>query len=130
MRIVFILMAHLLSRLIHLMGTGGAKAVLAESLLLKHQLLVLKRKRLRAPRLTPGEGLLLGLGACFLHPRRLRRMAIILSPATLLRFHRGLRDFKYRLLYLSHPQRKPGPQGPSPELIQLISEFKQRNPGF
>jgi hypothetical protein len=82
MRIAFILMAHVLSRLIHLMETGGAKFVLAENLLLKHQLLVLKRKRLRAPRLTPGDRLLLGLGACFLHPRRPRRMAIIPSPAT------------------------------------------------
>ena len=98
MRIIFLLLAHLLSRLIQLMGTGGAKAVLAENLLLKHQLLVLKRKSPRAPRLMPVDRLLLGLGVCFLHPRRLRRTAILLRPSTLLRFHRALRNFKYRVL--------------------------------
>jgi putative transposase len=130
MRIIFLLLAHLLSRLIQLMGTGGAKAIVAENLLLKQQLLVLKRKSPRAPRLTPADRLLLGLGVCFLHPRRLRRTAILLRPATLLRFHRALRDFKYRLIYSSHPQGKPGPHGPNPELIRLICEFKQRNRRF
>jgi hypothetical protein len=49
----------------------------------------------------------LGFGASFLNPRRLLRTAIILRPATLLRFHRRLRDFKYQLLYSSQPKRKP-----------------------
>ena len=72
----------------------------------------------------------MGFGSSFLNPRRLLRTAIILRPATLLRFHRGLRDLKYRLLYSSHPERKPGPKGPEAELIKLICEFKERNPGF
>jgi hypothetical protein len=29
------------------------------------------------------------------------RTAIVLKPATLLRFHRGFKDFKYRFLYSS-----------------------------
>ena len=130
MRAILILLVHLLSRGVKLLGTGGARAVLAENLLLKHQLLVLRRSRQRAPRFSPADRLLLGFGSSFLNPRRLLRTAIILRPATLLRFHRGLRDLKYRLLYSSHPERKPGPKGPEAELIKLICEFKERNPGF
>jgi len=39
-----------------------------------------------------------------------------------------LREFKYGLLYSSDPKRKPGPKGPSAELIQAICELKRRNP--
>jgi putative transposase len=130
MRAILILLVHLLSRVISLLGTGGARALLAENLLLKHQLLVLRRNGRRAPSLRSTDRLLFGFCSSFLNPRRLLRTAIILRPATLLRFHQGLRDLKYRLLYSSHPKRKPGPKGPSEELIQLICEFKRRNPRF
>ena len=33
-------------------------------------------------------------------------------------------------LLSSHPQRQPGPKGPTPELIRAICEFKRRNPRF
>ena len=72
----------------------------------------------------------MGFGSLFVKPSRLLRTAIILRPASLLRFHRGLRDLKYRLLSSSHPQGKPGPKGPDPELIRLICDFKRRNPRF
>jgi putative transposase len=72
----------------------------------------------------------LGFLSRFLDPRRLVRVAVILKPATLLRFHRGLRDLKYRYLFSTNPKRKPGPKGPAPELIQAICEFKRRNPRF
>jgi transposase InsO family protein len=62
--------------------------------------------------------------------RRLIRTAIILKPATLLRFHRAFKDFKYRFLYSSSPKKKPGPKGPAPELIRAICELKRRNPRF
>jgi len=58
------------------------------------------------------------------------RAAIILKPATLLRFHRGLKDFKYRFLYSSRPKKKPGPKGPSAQLLRAICELKRRNPRF
>ena len=130
MRAVLILLVHLLTRGLKLLGASGARAVLAENLLLKHQLLVLRRNRRRAPNFTPADRLLLGLASSFLHPRRLLRNAVLLRPATLLRFHRALRDLKYRLRYSSRPRRQPGPKGPDQELIQLICEFKQRNPRF
>lgn len=128
MRAILLLLVHLLSRMARLLGTRGARAVLAENLLLKHQLLVLRRSRRRAPRFSPADRLFLGFGSSFLNPHRLLRTAIILRPTTLLRFHRGLRDLKYRFLYSSHPRRKSGPKGPDADLVKLICELKQRNP--
>jgi transposase InsO family protein len=130
MKEVVVLLMHLLARVAMLLGTRGTRAVLAESLLLKQQLMVLQRSRHRAPNLRPADRVLFGLFSRFLDSRRLLRAAIILKPTTLLRFHRRLRDLKYRFLYSSNPKRKPGPKGPAPELIQAICELKRRNPRF
>jgi hypothetical protein len=112
MKNAIVLLVHLLAGLAILLGPDGTRAVLAENILLKQQLLVLQRSRRRAPNLRTAERLLFGFCAQFLSPRRLIRTAIILKPATLLRFHRGFKDFKYRLLYSSSPKTKPGPKGP------------------
>src|SRR5450756_825648 len=130
MKNAIVMLVHLLAALAVLLGTGGTRAVLAESLLLKQQLLVLQRSRRRAPNLRPADRLLFGFCSRFLSPRRRIRTAIILKPATLLRFHRGFKDFKYRFLYSSSPKKTPGPNGPAPELIQAICEVKRRNPRF
>ena len=66
----------------------------------------------------------------FLDPRRIQRAAVILRPSTLLKFHDLLKKRKYRLLCSSSKHGKPGPKGPSPELIQAIVELKRRNPRF
>ncbi|MHB8623499.1 MAG: hypothetical protein ACYC9J_14230 [Sulfuricaulis sp.] len=49
MKELFILIAHLLTTLVKLAQPGGARAVVAESLVLKHQLLILQRTRKRVP---------------------------------------------------------------------------------
>jgi hypothetical protein len=46
-----VLFLHLLATVARLAGPGGARAVVAESLLVKQQLLILNRSRKRAPRL-------------------------------------------------------------------------------
>jgi hypothetical protein len=53
-------------------------------------------------------------------------------PATLLKFHQDLVQRKYRRLFSSSPspRRKPGPKGPSAELIAAIVALKGRNPHF
>ncbi len=66
-----------------------------------------------------------------MRPARLLRSAIVLKPATILNFHRLLVKRKYRELFA--PKRKPGkpgPKGPSPELVAAIVETKRRNPRF
>ena len=49
-----------------LCGRGGVRAVIAENLVLKQQLIVLRRGRQRAPNLTRGDRLICGFGSLFL----------------------------------------------------------------
>jgi putative transposase len=131
MREVLILAVHFLVTVAKLLRPGGMRAVAAESLLLKHQLLISNRCRKRAPNLTTVDRFVLGLTTLFVNPRRISKLGALVKPATLLKFHRALVDRKYRLLFSSSPQRrKPGPKGPSVELIAAIVEMKRRNPRF
>jgi hypothetical protein len=110
---------------------GGVRALIAENLLLKQQLIVLHRARRRAPNLTRSDRLLCGFESLFLTPGRIRKLAIVLRPATLLAFHQALVHRKYRRLFSSRPcSKKPGPKGPDQAVIQAIIELKSRNPRF
>ena len=73
-----ILFLHLLA-VARLTGPGGASAVMAESVLVKHQLLILNRSRKRSPNLRPSDRRVAGLCALFMRPGRLIRSAIVLS---------------------------------------------------
>ena len=55
---------------------GGVRAVIAEHLLLKQQLLILHRLRQRAPHLTASDRRLFGFWSLFLSPGRIRKIAI------------------------------------------------------
>ena len=48
MRDLVVLFIHFIATLARLLGPGGARSIVAESLLLKHPLLILNRSRLRA----------------------------------------------------------------------------------
>ena len=63
-------------------------------------------------------------------PTRLLRSAIALKPSTLLGLHKALSKQKYRMLFSPNRRRKPGPKGPSVELIHAVVEMKQRNPNW
>src|SRR6266542_1247532 len=131
MRELLILAVHLLVTVAKLLRPGGVRAVAAESLLLKHQLLISSRSRQRAPNLTTLDRFVLGLTTLFVSPRRIPKLGALIKPATLLKFHKALVDRKYRLLFSASPhRRKPGPKGPSAELIAAIVEMKRRNPRF
>ena len=131
MRDLLLLAIHLLVTLAKLRRPGGARARAAESLLLKHQLLISNRCRRRAPNLTTLDRFVLGLITQFVSPRRIPTLSVILRPATLFKFHKALADRKYRLLFSSSfRRRQPGPKGPAPELIAAIVEMKRRNPKF
>lgn len=124
------LVAHLFVTLIKILGPGGARSIVAESLLIKHQLLIINRPRQRAPNLKTGDRLLMSICALLMRPARLAKSAIIVRPATILRFHQALKDRKYRRLFSPKSQAKPGPKGPSEELIAAIIATKRRNPGW
>ena len=49
MKDLLVLLAHLLTTLAKLLGPGGARAIVADSLLMKQQLLIINRSRQRAP---------------------------------------------------------------------------------
>ncbi len=131
MRELLILAVHLLVTCAKLLRSGGTRAVAAESLLLKHQLLISNRSRQRAPNLTTLDRFVLGLTTLFVNPRRIAKLGALVKLATLFKFHQALVDRKYRLLFSSSPhRRKPGPKGPSAELIAVIVEMKRCNPCF
>jgi putative transposase len=132
MRDLLLLAIHLAVTLAKFLRPGGVRAVAAESLVLKQQLLVLNRSRERAPNLTTLDRFVIGLTTVFVSPCRISRLAVLLKPATLLTFHKALVNRKYRRLFSSvgGSARKPGPKGPSDELIAAVVELKRRNPRF
>ena len=114
MRDLAILFIHLLTTIARLMRPGGARTVVAESLLVKHQLVILNRGRDRARSLN--------------RPGRLLRIAIVLEPSPLLAFLAALVKRKYRQLFSPKRRGKPAPNRPSQELVEAIVETKRRNP--
>jgi hypothetical protein len=130
MRDLVILLVHVIVTLSRLLGPGGIRSVVAESVLVKQQLLILNRSRQRAPSLQASDRFVAGLCALFMQPARVIRSAIVLKPSTLLNFHQALRKRKYRILFSPKRGRKPGPKGPSRELINAIVDTKQRNPSW
>jgi hypothetical protein len=117
---LLILAVHLLATIAKLVRPGGVRTVVAESLVLKQQLLISSRSRRRAPNLNSFDRFVLGLGSLFVTPSRIPKLAVILKPRTLLRFHEALKKRKYRWLFSSGGHRRPGPKGPSKELIDAI----------
>ena len=130
MRDLVILFVHVMATLARLLGPGGIRSVVAESVLVKQQLLILNRSRQRSPNLLTLDRLVAGLCALLIRPARLIRSAIVLKPSTLLNFHQVMRNRKYRLLFSSKRRGKPGPKGPSKELIEAVVQMKQRNPAW
>jgi putative transposase len=124
------LFLHLIVTLVRLAVPGGLRSVVAESVLVKHQLLILNRGRKRAPNLRAAERIIAGLCTLFMNPARLLRSAIVLKPSTLLHLHQVLVKRKYRMLFSLKCRRQPGPKGPNQELIDAVVELKRRNPNW
>ena len=83
-------MKNLLITLLHfavvtamLCGPGGVRVVIAENLVLKQQLIVLRRGRQQAPNLALSERLICGLASLFLSPGRIRKVASALDGDSL-----------------------------------------------
>ncbi len=87
MRDLAILLIHFLVTIARLMRPGGGRSVVAESLLVKHQLVILNRGRERALNVRPMDRIIAGLCTVFIRPGRLLRIAVVLKPSTLLAFH-------------------------------------------
>ncbi|MDH3467333.1 MAG: helix-turn-helix domain-containing protein, partial [Gammaproteobacteria bacterium] len=90
MKDLLVLFAHLLATFAKLISPGGTKAVVAENLLLKQQLLIINRSQQRAPNPTTANRFIFGLGALFLTRNRITKVSVIIRPSTLLKFHQYL----------------------------------------
>jgi hypothetical protein len=128
MRDIIILFVHVIVTLSRLLGRGGVRSVVAESVLLKQPLLILNRSRKPSPNLRASDRFVAGLCSLFITPTRRIRSSIALKPSTLSNLHPILINRKYRLFFSSEHRRKPGPKGPSQKLMDAIVETKRRNP--
>src|SRR4030095_8509330 len=127
MRDLVVFFVHLVITIARLSRTGGLRSVVAESILIKHQLQILNRGRKRAPNLLSFDRIIVGFCALFIRRSRLIRSAGTLKPSTLLRFHDLVRKRKYRMLFSPKVHRRSGPKGPSKELIAAVVEMQRRN---
>ena len=80
--------------------------------------------------LRASDRILAGWMTIWVRPTRLLRSEITPKPSTLFGLHKAMSKQKYRILFSSDRRRKPGPKGPSAELIHAVVEMKQRNPNW
>jgi putative transposase len=125
---IFCLVLHVIVTLIRLMQPGGLRSVVAESVLVRHQLLILNRSRKRAPNLRILDRIIVGFCTLLMRPARVLKSAIVLRPSTLLHLHQLLITRKYRLLFSPKRRTKPGPKGPDADIIRAVVEMKRLNP--
>src|ERR1700674_2693877 len=131
MRDLLLLAIHLLVTLAKFLGPGGVRRVAAESLLLRHQLLISNRSRQRAPNLTMLDRLVLGLTTLVVSPHRSPQLSASLKSATLFKVHKAVVHRKSGLMFSSScRRRKPGPKGHCAQLIAAIVEMNHSNPKF
>jgi len=130
MRDFLILFVHVIVTLARLARPGGLRSVVAESVLVRHQLLALNRGRKRAPNLRVTDRIIAGLCTLFIPPARVLRSAIVLKPSTLLHLHSLLTKRKYRLLFSPERRNRPGPKGPKKDLINAVVAMKRSNPNW
>jgi hypothetical protein len=71
------LLIYLIVSLVRLLKPGGMKVVMAETMIMKQQLIVMYRGRARAPKLRMSDRFLFGLLAHFIHEKRLYKIAVI-----------------------------------------------------
>jgi putative transposase len=102
-------------------GPGPAPDVdTVEIAVLGHQLAVL-RGQVPRPRYTPVDRMLLA-GLAKLLPRQ-RWAALLVTPSTLLRWHRELVARRW-----TYPHTRPGQRGLDPAIVELVLRLARENP--
>jgi putative transposase len=111
----------LLRRVLGLLGIGPASdAKDVEIAVLRHQLIVLRRQVVR-PRYRLSDRLVLAMLARLL-PRE-QWSAFLVTPATLLRWHRELVRRRW-----TYPQRPGGRRGLDRSVVELVLRLARENP--
>ena len=96
----------------------------AEILILRHQLGVLQRQ-VKAPRLSWADRAVLAALARLLPGSQLRRLRLIVSPRTLLRWHADLVRWHW-----AYPRRAAGRPRTGQSVRALVLEMAWDNPGY
>ena len=124
------LLIHFIATVIKLLKPGGVKVVMAETIAMKQQLIVMNRSRKRSPTLATRDRFLFGLLTMLIGRCRLQKIAVIIKPVTILAFHKSLVNQKYSLLYSNKKKKVLGRKSQDQALIDLVIDMKNRNPSF
>lgn len=124
------LLTHFTVTFIKLLKPGGVKVVMAETIAMKQQLIVMNPRRKRALSLATSDRFLFGLLGMLIGQCRLQKIAVIIKPATILAFHKSLVKRKYSLLYSNKKKKVPGRKSEDQVLIDLVVDMKKRNRSF
>src|SRR5262249_47653328 len=128
MRDLVILLVHVITTIVRFVRPGGLRAVVAESVLANHQLLILNRSRQRAPNLLALDRLIAGICSLWIRPSRLRRLAIAFKPSTVVEFSSRVGEAKIPVPIFTKAKNQAGFERPTADLIRAVVEMKQRNP--
>lgn len=129
MRAVFYLILDLILITFKLLRPNGRSLLLAETLMLRQQLTLVRRKSCRAPRLTSFDRFVFAITSFFISSKRLPKLSIVVAHSTVQSLHKALVARKYSILF-KPKRRKPGPKGPTPQIIELILGIKEKNPTY
>jgi hypothetical protein len=77
MRDIFSLFLHAIVVMIRLGQPGGLRSVVAESVLMRHQIQILNRGRERAPNLRASDRIIAGLCTLLMRPARILRLVSV-----------------------------------------------------
>jgi hypothetical protein len=128
MRDLLVLLLHFVATVARLGGPGGARSVVAESVLLKHQLLILNRAQRHAPNLYLADRIIAGVCTLLMRPKaadpfrdRPQTLDALAPPPS-------AQAAKISPAVLINSVEETGPEGTSPEVIAAVVEMKQRNP--
>lgn len=124
---LFKLLYSLIRLVLRILLPSGYKKLVAENLLLRQQLMLETRRHKRAPNLSTADRLLFGYLSTKIDPKRFDRLAIVISPSTLHKLHAAMVKRKYRQLFSNKTKNKPGPKGPSQDVVKAVVEVKRRN---
>ena len=122
LRFAYLSVIRIFSWLALLARSGGAKD--AEILILRHQVAVLQRQ-VKTPRLSWPDRAVLAALAQLLPRSHLRRLQLIVSPRTVLRWHADLVRRQW-----AYSRRTPGRPRTAPAVRALILEMARDNPGW
>ena len=69
---------------------GGVRTINAENIALRQQLIIIKRKRKRAPKLKLFHRILFSCLSKLINRKRLKKIIVAIKPSTIIKFHNAL----------------------------------------